>query len=154
MNFSGGPGYASNHHDPLSHSIDEAGRTAFATCQKWFVDQLVTHLVAKLDQPDPLDASHTVLENTTILFVTEVVDGNLHHTNHEEVWITSLGGFVDTYLPWFVLGGGAGRLNTGQVVSYTSRDHRDLLATVAATMGVSLTNVAGHDVTLLSEILA
>src|SRR5689334_8038288 len=34
--FAGGPGVAKEHHQPVSHSMDAAGRAEFGQCQRWF----------------------------------------------------------------------------------------------------------------------
>jgi len=53
-------------------------------------------LVQKLDVPDPLDPAHTVLENTTILYTSELCDGS--HASHARN-ISTAGGSRFTYYP-------------------------------------------------------
>lgn len=149
MNFSGGPGFSDNHHDPLSHSQNEPGRSQFAQTQRWFYQRLVDKFVSVLDQPDPQDPEHTVLDNTTILCCTEINDGFSHLTEPGEIW---LGESVYHYLPWNIIGGGAGLFPGGKVATMDGVDHRNILCAVAEAMGVSLPSVGGQSVSTPSEL--
>src|SRR5690606_19821774 len=102
MNFPGGPGFAENHHDPLSHSADAEGRTRFAQVQKWFYSRLAEKFLAVLDQPDPADPEHTVLDNTVVMVCTEISDGMMHESQaNPQTWI--LGAPRETYLPFVLI---------------------------------------------------
>ncbi len=152
MDFPGGPGIAMNHHDPLSHSQDEGGRAQFALAQRWFYQRLVDKFISVLDTPDPQDPAHTVLDNTTILTCTEICDGNMHNSAAGDKWI--LGGNKYTYLPWNIIGGGAGLFAGGRVANMEGVDHRNILSAVAEAMGVNLSTIAGHAVATPSELKA
>lgn len=154
MNFPGGPGVMGNHHDPLSHSTDQAGRTNFAIAQRWFYDRLATKFLSVLDQPDPQDPEHTVLENTTILTCTEICDGNSHMSAAGDQWIIHESRNRYTYLPWNIIGGGGGCFSGGRVVNMEGIDHRQILAAVAYSMGVELPQVGGLSVSLPTELFA
>lgn len=146
MNFPGGPGFASNHHDPLSHSADLAGRTDFAEVQKWFYSRLAEKFLAVLDQPDPADPAHTVLDNTVVLTCTEISDGMLHNGAAQDIWLD--GGSRPTSLPFVLIGGGGGVLKTGGQYANTPVMHTDILATLAAAMGVPISTLGGQNVSM------
>lgn len=153
MDFPGGPGYTKNHHDPLSHSWDQAGREEFAKVQKWFYARLADKFLAALDQPDPADPEHTVLDNTTILTCSEIADGANHHSDHkEDFWLD--GKPRPSYLPWVILGKGAGLFKGNQLAHVENVDHRNILAACAESMGVSIPTIAGESVKTPEEVKA
>jgi Protein of unknown function (DUF1552) len=156
MNFPGGPGFAFAHHGALSHSMTVSGtsptRAEFALTQQWFYKKLADKLLTVLEQPDPSDPSHTVLDNTTVLICTEISDGALHNSAEKEIWLDGRG--IPTSLPWFILGGGGGYFKPGQSVDFTKADHRDVLKTVAAAMDVNVTSIGGYDAKELAELKA
>lgn len=154
MDFPGGPGFSQNHHDPLSHSLDGTGRANFAVCQRWFYERLADKFLAVLDTPDPLDPEHTVLDNTTILTCTEICDGNGHHSAARDQYVLSLSEERYTYLPWNLIGGGGGLFQGGRTVTMEGVDHRNILAAVAESMGVSLSSINGESVSTPSELKA
>lgn len=154
MSFTGGPGIAGNHHDPLSHSTDATGRTNFAVCQRWFYQKLVDKFISIIDVPDPQDPAHTVLENTTILTCTEICDGNSHASAAGDQWSLVEGAMRYMYLPWNIIGGGGGTFAGGRVVNLEGIDHRQILAAVARSMGVELSAVAGETINLPAELFA
>lgn len=146
MNFPGGPNIADNHHDPLSHSADAAGRTKFAEVQKWFYSRLAEKFLAVLDQPDPADPEHTVLDNTVVMTCTEISDGMMHESQaNPQTWI--LGQPRETYLPFVLIGGGGGFLKTGQF-AHTPVMHTDILATLAAAMGCPISTIGSQNVSV------
>lgn len=150
MGFAGGPGVAKEHHDPISHSWDEVGRAEFAAVQSWFYERLATKLLTPLNQPDPADPAHTVLDNTIVLVCSEVSDGANHNSDASAVW---LGGKEHkNYLPFVLIGGGGGVLNPGRVVN-VERSQADLLATIAYAMGVSVTQLGSTAVQPIQEVL-
>lgn len=152
MDFPGGPGISKNHHDPLSHSWDQAGRAEFAKVQKWFYSRLAEKFLLTLDQPDPADPEHTVLDNMTILTCSEIADGANHNSALGEVWLD--GKPVQSYLPWLLIGGGGGYFGGGRAVTLMDEDHRNILAAVAASMGVTLQTVGGAAATPSAGVLA
>jgi hypothetical protein len=152
MDFPGGPGIGGNHHDPLSHSSDAAGRTSFAIVQRWFYQRLADKCLAILDQPDPEDPANTVLANTTILTCTEIIDGQMHNSNAKEIWLDGANRY--TYLPWNIIGGGSGLFPGGKIATMDGVDHRNVLAAVAESMGVTLPKIGGLNVSTPAELLA
>ena len=75
-----------------------------------------------------------VLDNTLVWICSEVSDGANHHSDTSTMWID--GAEWPTYLPNMLIGGAAGCLKPG-VVDVT-REHADVLATVAAMLGVNI----------------
>jgi hypothetical protein len=149
--FSGGPGIAKGHHDPISHSWDGAGRAEFADCQRWFYQQLADHVLTPLDQPDPLDPSRTVLDNSLVYVCSEVSDGANHNSDASDVWLD--GQPHPTFLPCLLIGGGGGALRAGGIVK-AERLHTDVLATLAHVMSSPVTSLGGQAVRVIDEVLA
>lgn len=152
MGFPGGPGIAKNHHDPLSHSWDAAGRADFAKVQKWFYSRLAEKFLKTLDQPDPADPEHSVLDNSVVLTCTEIADGANHNSEAMDVWID--GAPQASYLPWVLIGGGGGYLGGGRAVSLQGEDHRNVLAALAGAMGTPIATIGGANVTAPKGVLA
>lgn len=156
LNFAGGPiTSGDNYHDPISHAQNDQLRPVFAQVQRWFNQRLADKFLSIIDVPDPQDPEHTVLENTTVLTTTEICDGFHHNSAAKPVWFStgSMNGERYVYLPWNIIGGGGGCFSGGRVVEMDGVDHRQILAAVAHSMGVTLSNVAGQSVSLPSELL-
>jgi hypothetical protein len=154
MSFPGGPNFPQGHHEPISHSWDDAGRLNFATCQKWFYQHLADKMLAVLNQPDPLDPSasmRTVLDNSVVFICSEIADGADHNSNVTDVYLDSKP--HSSYLPLVMLGGGGGFLKTQQIVDVTCM-HTDVLATIAAAMGAPVTTIGGQSVSVLPGLKA
>ncbi|HEY0706760.1 MAG TPA: DUF1552 domain-containing protein [Polyangia bacterium] len=149
INF-GFMGVNKDHHDPISHSRDAAGREEFAKVQHWIYSQLEEFVLRPLRAtPDPLDAGRNVLDNTLVYICSEIADGNEHNCRKQ---IMELGAEkVTTQLPLVLIGGGGGALNTGQVVDYENRTHKDLLAAICMAMGTSGANFSANP---MKEILS
>jgi hypothetical protein len=118
-------GYTKTHHQDLSHWIPSqpTGQTAqdFATCNTWIASRFLT-LLQKLDVPDPLDPGKTMLDNTVILWTSEVNGSDSH--------------VVDS-IPVVVAGDLGGTLKTGQSLNFTTkRNMGDLFASLMTAMGV------------------
>lgn len=156
MDFPGGPGISEDHHAPLSHySNGQAeGRAKFAEVQKWYFTKLVDKFVAVLDQDDPADPGRKVLDNTTILTMSEIVDGSNHTSAYSAQTWDVPGGPRETYLPTLIIGKGGGFFEGGKSVHVPATDHRDLLATVAHAMDVPLTQFGGTSVSPIEEVMA
>jgi hypothetical protein len=149
INF-GFMGVNKDHHDPVSHSRDPAGREEFARVQQWIYGQLEEQVLRPLRATaDPLDPGRKVLDNTLIYVCSEIADGNEHNCGKQ---ILELGAArVTTQLPLMLIGGGGGAVATGQVVDFENRTHKDLLASLCSAMGVSGANFSD---TPIREILA
>ena len=155
FDFAGGPGIAKGHHDPISHSWDSAGRTEFATVQRWFYERLYEKLIAPLAAtPDPSDTdpNHSVLDNTLIYCCSEISDGANHNSDASQVWLD--GAPYDSYLPALLIGGGGGGLRTGSVIDVSGRTNIEMLATLAEIMGVGGLQLGGRTPNVIEEVLA
>lgn len=174
FSFAGTPG---SHHSALSHigiqqsptylwdspaSIDNAlveARASFGKAQRWFTQQLVDHVVSVLAETDDPTAPGTkVLDNTLIYWASEISDG----ANHLRTSCIEYPG-TPVHLPLVTIGGAAGALKTGQVVSFdingvdekpwVARSATDLYLTLAKAMGA--TNATFPDTSdVVSEVLA
>ena len=114
-------GFTEGHHE-LSHSSPGAlGRIKHAKCQAWFAQQFSTMLDA-LDVPDPEDPAHTMLDNTTALWCSELADGQEHNCES---------------IPLVLAGGGSGYFKTGQYLQLGARSHAQLLNSMCAAMGAT-----------------
>jgi hypothetical protein len=153
MDFPGGPGLTMNHHDPLSHSSDSAGRENFAKAQKWFYQNLADKFIKILaETDDPADPGKKVLDNTTILTCSEISDGFNHNSSAMEIWVG--GKPQPSYQPWIILGKGGGLFGGNRIAEFTNLDHRNILAAVAESMGVSVPSIADLNVSTPAEVKA
>lgn len=158
MNFAGGPGIPIEHHIGLSHA--GTPRDPYAKAQQWFFQQLADKLLTVLNQPDPADPAHTVLDNSLIYVTTEVSDGGNHNSDAGPTWV--FGQERYTYLPQILIGGAGGYLKPGgravqvsdPTIAMGGRQHTDVLATVADAMGASITNIGGKPVSAIAELKA
>ena len=103
-----------------------AGRAEFATCQRWFYERLAAKLLTLLDQPDPLDPSNTVLNNSLIYVCSEISDGANHNSDFSDVWLD--GTPHESYLPAVLIGNASGAIAHREVLT-APRSHLDMLAT-------------------------
>ncbi len=144
INF-GFMGVNKDHHDPVSHSRDPAGREEFARVQQWIYGQLEEQVLRPLRATaDPLDPGRKVLDNTLVYVCSEIADGNEHNCRKQ---ILELGAArVTTQLPLMLIGGGGGAVATGQVVDFENRTHKDLLASICSAMGVSGANFSASPI--------
>jgi hypothetical protein len=151
--FPDGPGIAASHHLGLSHVVDP--REPYARAQQWLIGRLATKLLAVLDQPDPLDPAHTVLDNSLVYVFSEISDGSTHTSDTETLPVGQLASLY-TYLPQVLIGGAAGYLKPGGRVIQVApnRPHTDVLATIAGAMGVKLTSLGGQAVSEIAELKA
>jgi hypothetical protein len=159
MNFPGGPNIPTEHHIGLSHA--GTPRDPYAKAQQWFFQMLADKMLAVLDQPDPADPAHTVLENSLIYVTTEVSDGGNHNSDAGPTWV--FGQERYTYLPQLLIGGAGGYLKPGGRIVQVwdpkeaitkGRPHTDVLASIADAMGVPLTKIGSAPVSLIQELKA
>ena len=144
------------HHLGISHKgfsgdFQDAYRLDFARAQQWFLTR-VARMCEILNQPDPFDPDHTVLDNTLVYVCSEIADGDLHGKALARQW---RGGTNDMfqYYPAFILGGAAGALKPGSLVTVDNRPIADLLLTIAQAMGSNVTSFGGGT-RPLQELLA
>jgi hypothetical protein len=151
-------GFSGAHHQQLSHWVpsEPMGTTAqnFATCHNWMSTRFLTLLKA-LDVPDPLAPGKTVLDNTCILWTSEVDGGDAHTVQSIPVVLFgSLGGTLKTgqFLKYGDIGGVAPNQNPTM-----NRSMGDLYATLSNAMGASMTTGYGTLTSgkgVIQEILA
>jgi hypothetical protein len=152
MGFPGGPGIAKGHHEPVSHSWDEAGRAEFALVQRWFYSRLAEKLLATLIVNDPQDPEHSVLDNSLVAVLSEVSDGANHNSDASSVWVG--GKEIPTSLPLVLIGGAGGYLKPAGGVVKVSALHTDLLATFAEAMGAPVSAMGSNAVKPIAELKA
>jgi hypothetical protein len=131
-------GIGDGHHNVSHSSTGSPGRALHARCQEWFATQWAK-LLDQLEVPDPEDPGHTILDNTVVLWTSEIADGQLH--NCEGV-------------PTVLFGGGGGALKGGQVVDLGGRSHAALLLTLCEAMGVSGVDVGPGATEAIREVRA
>src|SRR3954465_3263239 len=92
-----------------------AARTPFATAQKWFTTQLVKYVVSVLATTDDPTAPGTkVLDNTVILWMSEIGDGADHNRASEILYPQT-----PASLPLITIGKCGGAIKSGQVVPFS-----------------------------------
>lgn len=116
-------GCAETHHS-LSHMDDDItwGVAQNIQCGRWYAEQF-RYLVERMAQlPDP-SGPGSLLDNSVVLWMSEIGDGFTH---------------LCTDVPVVMAGGGGGRLNPGRYLRYDGESHGKLLTSVCAAMGVSV----------------
>jgi len=100
-------------HHGISHTHEVSGEENFRMASMraivgWYSTKFASLLTKLKDTPDPVFGG-TLLDNTMILFMSELSSGHDHYGNH---------------LPVILAGGGAGTLtNQGKYLAYTNRTH-------------------------------
>jgi hypothetical protein len=142
-------GSSGPHHSLLSHTqpqgkpypevgLQITARETFAKCQQWFMQQLMTHTLSALLEPDPADPSHKVIDNTIVYVMSEIGDGAWHTTETKEINLTGSANSPKTYVPSVIIGGGGGALKPGRVVTLAQdRPAGDLYRSLCQAMGVT-----------------
>jgi hypothetical protein len=139
-------GSSGPHHSALSHTqpqvaqptgLDLAAREKFARAQRWFFEQLTTHTLSALLEPDPADPGRKVIDNTIVYVTSEIGEGAYHKTHTEPLQpgpITP----VLSYVPSVIIGGGGGGLKSGRVVTFAQdRPAGDVYRSLCQALGVS-----------------
>lgn len=166
--FAGAPG---PHHSGLSHTgpqsngtgVNMDARTPFAKAQRWFMDQLVEHVLTPFDQPDPSDPGRKIIDNTIIYLCSEIGEGAFHGTNTRVIFFGPTNP-PPAYLPLLTIGGGSGALKTGQVLNFNpspvsqteavpDRPAGDIYLSLCQAMGVPVASI-GNATNPVTEILA
>jgi hypothetical protein len=141
-------GTSGAHHSVLSHTgpqqnpypatgLDITIRQKFATCQRWFIEQLLTHALTPLLEPDPADPSHKVIDNTIVYVMSEIGDGAQHSTATAGLQ-PGPAAPVQAYIPSVIIGGGGGALKPGQVITFgQDRPAGDVYLALCQAMGVT-----------------
>jgi hypothetical protein len=124
-------------HGTLSHGDGSKPeiRARFARSKRWLNERFEERVRRLLDQPDPLDPAHSVLDNTLVFLCSELADGSMHNTNTKTMYLGNDQTTISTQLPFVSLGGAAGALRTGRVWTFDNRRHVDLLMTFCQLLG-------------------
>jgi hypothetical protein len=123
-------GIQSAHHQ-LSHEVLEtntAARDDLIAIYEFYGQELA-HLAGRLDGMVESDGT-TVLDNTIVLWTSEVAVGRTHIWND---------------MPIALLGGGAGRIQTGRFHQYDGENHCRLLVTLCQAYGLDVDTFGGFD---------
>lgn len=140
-------GSSGPHHSALSHTgpqqdaqqmgLDLATRDKFAKAQRWFFEQLMTHTLSALLEPDPADPGRKVIDNTIVYVTSEIGEGAWHKT-HTDPLQPGPGPAVLAYVPSVLIGGGGGGLKPGQVVTFAQdRPAGDVYSSICQALGVA-----------------
>lgn len=138
-------GSAGPHHSSLSHTppqqnaegLDPTTRDKFAKCQRWFFEQLMTHTLTSLLEPDPADPGRRVIDNTIIYVTSEIGEGAYHPTQTQEIR-PGPAPAVLSYVPSVMIGGGGGGLKPGRVVTFAQdRPAGDVYTSICKALGVT-----------------
>ena len=127
------PTASAQYNSPLTvNNFNPNTRSAFANAQRWFTEQLDTHLLQVLaNTDDPAAPGSKVLDNTLIYWMSEIGDGSGHTTGSAVEYPQ-----VPSYLPLVSIGKAGGALKTGQVVRFdTDRPAGDLYLSLCKAMG-------------------
>ena len=140
-------GTSGAHHSVLSHTgpqqtqaplmgLDLTTREKFATCQRWFIQKLLTHTLSALLEPDPADPSHKVIDNTIVYVMSEIGEGAYHLTHTGELRPGPQPAVL-SYMPSVIIGGAGGALKPGRVVTFAQdRPAGDVYLSLCQAMGV------------------
>ncbi|MEJ7728787.1 MAG: DUF1552 domain-containing protein [Polyangiaceae bacterium] len=86
--------------------------------KKWYMEQFA-YLLGKLDSME--EGEGTMLDNTVVLFTSEIARGNSHsHTDS----------------PWLMAGSGGGYFQTGKRLQFDLQPHNNLLVSLLNGMGI------------------
>ena len=117
-------------HHTTTHAgdSDAAARAEMTTIYRWYAQQLA-YLAAGLDAIEEPDGS-TVLDNTLVVWGTEIAKGNNHSWEN---------------MPFVLLGGAGGRLQTQRFHQFDGENHCRLLTSICNVMGLPVTEFGGFD---------
>lgn len=132
-------GFAESHHT-LSHDGDTntTSQNKLRMINQWYATQLA-YLLGKLDSVP--EGSGTMLDNTVVIWGSELSKGNTHSRRDMPVVMAgSLGGY----------------LRTGRFVQFTGQPHNNLLLTILHGFGImdSSFGAAAHSTGTLSQLVA
>lgn len=132
-----------NIHQDLAHrennDASNAASQGMAKLYRWYADH-IARFARRLDEtPEPSDPSRSMLDQTTVVWMTEQQDGEHAYQN----------------VPYVLIGGCGGRIRTGRYVRYAPRytltraernrsygpAHNHALVTLAQAMGLSRDSV-------------
>ncbi|MFO0550203.1 MAG: DUF1552 domain-containing protein [Polyangiaceae bacterium] len=109
-------------HYGASHDYGKREFDAFVKQGRYWVSQFAYLLEALKSRPE---GDGTMLDNSIVLYCTEVCDGNTHL--HDD-------------MPFVLAGKAGGRISTGRLLNTNGRRHADLLVSIAQAMGHDMQN--------------
>lgn len=111
----------SNSHHGISHegNSNGAAQNDLVAINTWYAKQLAYLADALAAMPE---GQSTVLDNSVLMWTTEVAVGNTHSYKN---------------LPYVLVGGCGGALKTGRHVTLSGRSHCDLFVTLQQAMGMT-----------------
>ncbi|MBC8068134.1 MAG: DUF1552 domain-containing protein [Deltaproteobacteria bacterium] len=117
-------------HHGMSHEGDSnlVAVDSLSAIYRWYAEQLA-YLAAKMDAVIEPDGS-TLLDNTMIVWGSEIAKGNTHSWEN---------------MPFVVVGGGGGALRTGRFHTFAGQNHNRLLVTIAQAFGIDIQSYGGFD---------
>jgi Protein of unknown function (DUF1552) len=111
-----------DYHGSVTHHNNDPTKLAYyATVNTWQVSQLAYLLAAMKAVQEP---DGTLLDNSVVLYSSEISDGNLH--NHSN-------------LPIVLAGHGGGMLKPGRAIAFQNANISNLFIAMLATVGVTTT---------------
>jgi hypothetical protein len=120
-------GISDHHHAIAHHQNQQANFTKLMKVNLWEVEQLA-YLLGKLDAID--EGGATLLDNTLVLYSSEISDGNRH--NHDD-------------LPVLLAGGSNLGVNSGQHLRYDKSPIASLFLSLIHAMGATSVTKFGDD---------
>ena len=96
----------------------------FVSQRRWFVDKF-RYLLSELDSRVEFteQGETTMLDNSIVVLISEISDGNVHSLDN---------------MPFVIAGGGGGALQQNKLLSYDGAAHADLWIALAKAMGEEL----------------
>lgn len=113
-------GVTEKHHKISHKQVTTTVRNQLLKISNWYAKQFA-YLARKLDAVR--EGTGTVLDNTVILWVTEVTEGKSHTRRN---------------LPLVMAGSCGGYFETGRFLEYDGKPHNDLLVSLCQAMGVKV----------------
>lgn len=128
-------GITEGHHNLSHHMSDPGNLRALETIGTWEIRKFA-QLCERLRMIDDGGGSN-VLDNTVLMFSSEIADGNSHaHTN----------------LPLFLVGRGGGQINTDRHIDAGGQPIADLYIALAKMMGVNLARFGAEGTRVLPNL--
>jgi hypothetical protein len=122
-------------HYGASHDWSKAEFSHYVGQRRWFISQFAYLLEQLAARPE---GDGTMLDNSIVVLLTEVCDGNLHY--HDD-------------MPFLVAGGAGGAIRTGRFLQTGYARHADLWIALAQAMGDDLWSFGDYSTGPLSGVL-
>ena len=120
------PGAIGGEHHAISHQGTAESKTTLATIDKFYAQKAADFINELKAVPE---GTGTMLDNTLVLYMSEVADGSHAIKN----------------MPFLLFGGAGGRLKGGRLLRYGGRNVNDLMTSVANAYGVPISAYGDAD---------